>query len=253
MRSSRLIAALAAIALAAAPAIAFAQTDTETETVQRTLRLPQNGTLTLKNFSGDVRITASGGSDVVIKAVRRATRERLDHITLEITESASGIRVEANRRDPDWTERNNNVVETEFDIEVPAAATLDVHAFSGDVTVRGVTGDQTLQTFSGDIVVEGARGALHVKAFNGNIDADLRGAGHEPNIEAETFSGRIETRLADNARGRLEFASFSGSFESDLALANRTSNRRNVRADLPGGAGDTLRFKTFSGQLRIRR
>jgi DUF4097 and DUF4098 domain-containing protein YvlB len=255
MRSPRLTAVLAAFALAAAPAIVLAQTEpqTETETVERTLRLPQNGMLTLKNFSGDVRISASGGSDVVIKAVRRATRDRLDHIKLEITESGSGIGIEANKRDPDWTEKDNNVVETEFDIQVPAAARLDVHVFSSDVTVRGVTGDQTLETFSGDVIVEGARGALDVKSFNGDIDADLRGAGSDPDIRAETFSGRIEARLADNARGRLEFASFSGSFDSDLPLANQTKNRRSVRADLPGGAGDTLRFKTFSGQLRILR
>ncbi|HSG01470.1 MAG TPA: DUF4097 family beta strand repeat-containing protein, partial [Vicinamibacterales bacterium] len=107
------------------------------------------------------------------------------------------------------------------------------------------------ETFSGDISVAGARGALEVKSFNGSIDVDLRSAGAEPEIEAETFSGSIEARMANNAKGRLEFTSFSGSFESDLPLVNQSSSKRNVRADLPGGTGETLRFKTFSGELKI--
>jgi DUF4097 and DUF4098 domain-containing protein YvlB len=251
MRSTPFVAAIAALTLAAAPAIALAQT--ETETVERTLRLPANGTVELKNFSGDIRITASNGSDVVIRAVRRATRDRLDHIRLDITESGSTITIDANKRDADWNERENNVVETRFDIDLPASAKLDVHAFSSDVTVADVTGDQTLETFSGDIRVNGARGALDMKSFNGSINVDLRAAGVQPRIEAETFSGEIEARMADNAKGRVEFRSFSGSFESDLPLANKSTDKRNVKADLPGGSGDTLRFKTFSGTLTISR
>jgi len=249
MRSSRLMAAAATLALVVAPAAAFAQT--ESETVERTLRLPANGTVELKNFSGDIRITASSGDQVVIKAIRRATRDRLDHIKLDIAESGSTIRIDANKRDPDWNERENNVVETTFDIQVPASARLDVGAFSSDVTITNVTAPQKLKTFSGDITVDGARGALDVESFNGRIQVDLRGAGADPEIDAETFSGSIEARMADNARGRIEFKSFSGSFNSDLPLSNQSLNKRNVKADLPGGTGKTLRFDTFSGELKI--
>ncbi|HSG00349.1 MAG TPA: hypothetical protein VLA20_04420, partial [Vicinamibacterales bacterium] len=143
MRSSRFITAIAALALVAAPAASFAQT--QTETVERTLQLPAGGTVQLKNFSGNVRVSGSTGDEVVIKAVRRATRERLDHIKLDITESGSTIVIDANKRDEDWEERNNNVVETTFDIQVPAAARLDIHAFSSDITVTDVVGQQTLE------------------------------------------------------------------------------------------------------------
>ncbi|HUF46506.1 MAG TPA: DUF4097 family beta strand repeat-containing protein [Vicinamibacterales bacterium] len=242
-------AAVALVALCLLPGRAAAQ---ETERVERTLRLPENGTLSLRNFSGDVRITATTGRDVVIKAVRRATRDRLDHITLEITESGSTIAIEANRRDEGWRDRENNVVETEFDIQVPAAARLDVQVFSSDVTVTGVTARQQIRTFSGDITLEGATGALVLRTFNADIRADLTRAGNEPDIEAETFNGSIDVRLSKDARGRVEFSTFSGSLDSDVDLTLRSSRRRNTSADLPAGTGDMLRFKTFSGSLRIR-
>lgn len=242
---------VALVAVLAVPATAAAQK--ETETVERTLRLPADGTLSLKNFSGEVRITAGGGDDVVIKAVRRAERPQLDHIKLEIRESGSTIAIDANKRDPGWKSQNNNVVETEFDIQVPARAHLDVDVFSSKLTVTGVTGRQKLKTFSGDVIVRGARGEMNVKSFNGDVELDLSAAGERPTLEAETFSGEIQAKFAGNARGRIEFNSFSGDFESDVPLQMRSTSRRKTSADLPGGTGDTLNIKTFSGTLRVVR
>src|SRR5436189_5180821 len=102
------IAVLSALALAT-PAVASAQT--ETERVDRTVAIRAGGQLRLKNFSGRVTITGSNRSDIVVHAVRRAPRERLDHIKLEITETGSGVSIEANKKDGEWRDRNDNVVD----------------------------------------------------------------------------------------------------------------------------------------------
>src|SRR3990172_7915761 len=152
--SFRALAAVAAAGLALAAAPVAAQT--ETERVDRTIPFTAQGTITLKNFSGDVRITGTSDGQVVIKAVRRATRERLDRITLEIEESGSNLTINANKRDDDddWSDRhNNNVVETEFDIQVPAGSRLDINVFSSNVNVTGVTGEQTVHSFSGTLTL----------------------------------------------------------------------------------------------------
>jgi DUF4097 and DUF4098 domain-containing protein YvlB len=235
-------------ALLALPMLAGAQT--ETETVNRTVTLPDHGSVVLKNFSGDVTVTAGGGRDVVIKATRRATRDKLDHIKLDISTSGSTVTINANKRDQGW-DHGDNVVETTFDIQVPASTTLDVNAFSSAVKVTGVTGHQTLHTFSGDITVSGGQGAIDTKTFSGDINVDLRAAGTSPDLRAETFSGGIRARLAQNAKGSVSFESFSGKFDSDLPLTVHTMSRRKMSGDLPGGAGQTLNFHTFSGDVHV--
>src|SRR5262245_20388537 len=70
----------------------------DTETVDRTLPMPAGGTLRLKTFSGRVRITGGSGNQLVVHAVRRATRERLNDIKLEITQNGNTIEVDANHR-----------------------------------------------------------------------------------------------------------------------------------------------------------
>ena len=97
--------ALAGLVAFSAPAAAKAahradatETVQETERVDRTVQIRAGGQLRLKNFSGRVVITGSRRGDVAIHAVRHATRDRLDHIKLEIRETASGISIEANKK-----------------------------------------------------------------------------------------------------------------------------------------------------------
>ena len=172
----------------------------ETETVDRTVSIGERGTLKLKNFSGDVRITGTSGGDVVVHAVRRASRDRLDNVKLEITTDGSTVSIEANKRVPDYKEKNNNVVETDFDIKVPKGTTLDLDSFSGKLEVTGVTGEINAETFSGDIAIDAAD------------------AGQVPAMTAETFSGNIQAKIPPSASGRISFNSFSGSVHSDLPI-----------------------------------
>jgi len=228
------IAALAACAAIAAPAAAAPHSwleQKETERVDRTVPFHAGGLVRLKTFSGKVTITGTDGSDVVVHAVRRASRDRLDHIKLDVTTSGSDVVIDANKRDNEWEDRNNNVVETDFDIQVPRGAELDLRGFSSDIQVTGVTGRQKLYAFSGNLRVDGTRGPL----------------------EAETFSGNIEVKLDGGAGGDVDFNSFSGRLDTDVPMTLTTGGRRHVRGQV--GSADRsnqFRFKTFSGDVRVR-
>jgi len=222
--------AILLIALVAAPAAAQRK---ETETIDRTLPFQSGGTVKLQNFSGDARITGSASNDVVIHAVRKGTREQLDNIKLDIQANGGTIDIEANRRQSGWDQHNDNVVETEFEIQVPAATVLDLHAFSGNLIVRGTTANIDAKTFSGD------------------VDLDLSGAAAAPDVKAETFSGDISAKLPDVSNGHVRFNSFSGSFRSDFPVLLKGRSKRDISGDLGSGAGADLEFKTFSGDLKL--
>jgi DUF4097 and DUF4098 domain-containing protein YvlB len=229
----KLIAAALTLALAAAAPASAGQK--ETETIDRTISIGAGGKLKLNNFSGDVRITGTAGTEVIVHAVRRANREQLDNIKLEIDESGTSVSIEANKRVPGWRDKNNNVVETDFDVKVPYGTELDLHSFSGKIDVTGVRATINAETFSGDIML------------------DVATASELPALTAETFSGDIRTRVPGTASGRVEFNSFSGNVDSDLPIAMRSNRRRNVSGDIGSGSGPTLKFKTFSGDLRIQK
>jgi len=223
----------------------------ETETVERTLSLAAGGTVRLKTFSGRVNITGASGSQVVVKAVRRAPRERLDDIKLEITQNGNVIEIDANHRTVE--RRNDNVVETDFDIQVPTQTKLDLRTFSAPITVTSVSGDLVADGFSSEIRLTDVSGSLRVKTFSGRVDVQARAWKDGDDVNVNTFSGDVTLRLPESARGDITFDSFSGVFNSELPVTLSSSNRRNFRGALNGGGTTDFKLKTFSGSVDIRR
>ena len=161
-----------------------------------------------------MKITGGTGNQLVVHAIRRATRERLNDIKLKITQSGTTTEIDANHRIVE--RRNDNVVETDFDLQLPARTRLDLKTFSAPITVMGVTGSQNIDGFSSDIIIESSEWA-------------------DGSIGVNTFSGDVRLRLPANARGNIDFNSFSGRFESDLPVTLSNRSRRNFRGALNGG------------------
>jgi DUF4097 and DUF4098 domain-containing protein YvlB len=242
-------AAVLALVALGIPALASAEAK-ETERVEKTVPFPSGGTLKLKNFSGHVEITGETRSDVSIVAVRKATRERLDHIKMAVETSGSTVSIEANKKDGQWREKNENVVETAFTIKVPASANLDIDVFSSPVTVTGVSGKHHVHGFSSDLHLDRSTGSVDAETFSGAIYLAPAAWAADQSISAKTFSGDIDVKLPAQAGGSVEFDSFSGDMKADVPLMLKSKSKRSLRATLDGGQGE-LYFKTFSGDVHI--
>jgi DUF4097 and DUF4098 domain-containing protein YvlB len=228
--------------------------DTDIERINQTAPLAPGGTLKLKNFSGQVTITGTDRQDASIDAVRRGSRERLDHIKMDIHQEGSTLVVNANRRDgSSWSRHRNNVVETDFTIQVPRRTSLDAELFSSPLSVEGLEGSHKVHGFSSRVRFENVTGPVRVHTFSGHVDIRTRAWSPDQSVDIDTFSGGVDLHVPDSAAGTISFHSFSGHLNSDIPLTLRSGNRRSLRADLGTGSGSTLRFKTFSGSVRINR
>lgn len=251
----RTIYAVFAVLALATPALATPGAFDETEHVSRTIAMEPGGTLRLKSFSGRVTITASDRPEIVVDAVRRATRSRLDRIRLDIHSSGSNtVVIDANQRDHSWWSFDgSNVVETDFDIKVPRKTNLDLSVFSAAVSIEGVEGSHDVHGFSSRLVLSDVSGSVKAKTFSGSVSIREKTWQPHQTIDVDTFSGNVELRVPDNASGTVTFNSFSGRLNSDMPLTLHTSSRRSLRAELGGGGDGIFRFKTFSGSVKIDR
>ena len=247
--------AFAILALAAAGSISAAQRwYDDTETVTRTVKLEPGGKLILKSFSGRVTITATDAAEVVVNAVRRAPRERLDRITLDVhPEGSNSVYIDANHRDHSWYSWGNNVVDTDLEVKVPRRTSLDVNVFSAPVTVDAVEGTHKLSGFSSRLTLNDVSGPVRAHSFSGAIIIRAKTWEANQQIDVDTFSGSIELHVPDSARGTVSFSTFSGHLNSEMPLTLHSTSRKNLRAELGGGGDGVLRFKTFSGSVRIDR
>lgn len=260
-RPRRFVLTFAVLALvsgrsAAASPGGAARPEDETEHISQTVKLDSGGTLRLRNFSGRVAISAGDRPEVIIDAVRHAPRERLNRVKLDIHAEGSTVVVDANHREHrDWwfDSGRNNVVETEFDIRVPARTNLDLHVFSSPVEVTGVEGSHNIHAFSARLRLDDVTGSVQAHSFSGPVE--IRTKTWQPNqtINVRTFSGSIDLHVPEDTRGSVSFDSFSGHLTSGMPLTLSSTSRRRLRAKLGDGEDGRLLLRTFSGNVRINR
>ena len=130
---------------------------------------------------------------------------------------------------------------------VLSTATLKLEA-----SVTGVEGAHTVHGFSSPLVLTDVSGSVRAHTFSGSVTIREKSWDNQT-IDVDTFSGNIDLHLPDSARGTVSFNSFSGRLDSDVPLTVNTASHRALRADIGGGDGGTLRFKTFSGSVKIDR
>ena len=149
---------------------------------------------------------------------------------------------------------------------------VDSTVTSGTVTVSDVAGDVSLRTISGGITAERIKGSVEAettsgvirmreiagaksvraKVLSGNIyyEGDLAKDGK---YTLEAMSGRLEMSVPANSAFELEAETFSGGIQSDfdVTVSGRLSAKE-LRGVVNNG-GASVRLKSFSGSISLKK
>jgi DUF4097 and DUF4098 domain-containing protein YvlB len=243
----------------------------QTERFSRKVRVGRDGRVSVSNISGDIKVTAASGDEVVIEAVKRTRDDQSQLAAVHIVVDERPGRVEVRTEyDNDRGFRNgNNRVSVDYTVSVPTGATLDVKSISGSVTVTGVQGAVHAETISGTLQTSGTP-KLTAKTVSG--DLELVNAPTDAELSATTISGTIRAKglkvltldlgsvsgdlfVTDIACDRLGVKSVSGSveFAGTLGKGGRydiNSHSGTIRLALAGNTGFELNANSFSGSIR---
>ena len=225
--------------------------------IDTTLALAADATLDLSMVSGTIVVTAWGRPEARLVA-------RAPHGHLDLSASAMRVRLEE-IREKRWR-RGGDDDGGRVEVSVPRGVRIVARTTSGDLVVRGTTGDVDGSTVSGDIRLEELRGRIDVSTVSGDVvarrvDGDvevsavsgdvtltvltgslrasttsgtLRLEGIEArHVDASTLSGDLDFTGPLDAAGRYEFKAHSG----DVVL------------HLAGAANARFSLETFSGDL----
>jgi hypothetical protein len=139
------------------------------------------------------------------------------------------------------------------DVAVADAGAVDARSISGDVAVKGAQGEVRVETVSGDVVVQTIGAGARVQASTTSGDVAWTGScGSGCRIEARTLSGDIQLAMAEKSSFALHFMTHGGEVRDEfkLNMAENKSDSMNARY----GSGDGLvEAQTFSGDLHLAR
>jgi hypothetical protein len=210
---------LGVVAVFALGAVALATGETRKDLHFKVGKRP---TISINNPYGPILVKAGGGHEVVVIAVLRSDKVEIDH-------SQSRNRIDIVSHLLSGGDQNSGVVE--YQVAVPADASLNVHAENGAVHAEKLQGDISIEGNSGSIeVVDCAGGHVHVKTLNAPVTmSNVRSAHVEvvsmagnvtlnsvsgPNVTVNSNTGKIEYAGDFSGEGEYDFTSHTGDIEA---------------------------------------
>ena len=191
----------------------------EGERIVKNFNVGKAGSLLLHNISGDVIVTAGGGSEIKIEAIKKAkgrsqgeARQQLDNVVLTMQEAGGGrvdIRVEPRGRESRaWID---------FNVIVPYEASAEIHSVSGDLSVTGMKGEVRVETVSGDVKGTGLSRLAAAKSVSG--DVVLNNIESDGTLSVSAVSGDV---TATNIKARaIDVSAVSGNAVLEQCQAER--------------------------------
>ncbi len=130
-------------------------------------------------------------------------------------------------------------------LSVPVKTSIGVSSASGDLDIKGLSGDVTFKSASGDLECGDIKGNTTVSTASG--DLELKNISGD--ISVSTASGDIE---GENLIGTMEFKTASGDIELGELTGGVTVKTASGEIELGNLAvkGDSV-FKTASGEIQI--
>ncbi|NLJ80167.1 MAG: DUF4097 domain-containing protein [Firmicutes bacterium] len=194
------------------------------------------GRLSILNPLGKIEVIGTDGTEITLKAVKKAkafslagTRRLLDHIAVEIEYEQENTKITA--QIPKTAPREQAWID--LFLEIPTESSLDLHARLGNITVENIKGDLQVLSSLGNVEVSDFKGNAAIEASQG--DLNLKDCQFAEELIAKAHLGNIE-------------------IWGNLARANvLTNNLGNVNIGLPEDQSylleGTINLGGFSSQI----
>ncbi len=176
------------------------------QVIQKEFALENQGTLALKNISGDIFIKEWDQNSIQLKATKQASKEEdLKNVDIKIATRKKGIVVSTKRQNKKCNASINyelivprkirvSVATTKGSISVEKLnATVKAKTDNGDINISDTKGNIVAATNRGSITINKATGNIRATTVSGNITIDKASR----NVVAKTKSGAIYTTCSD--------------------------------------------------------
>lgn len=195
-------------------------------------------------FAGDVTLRAGSGGEVDVVVTKKAGGStQLDRISVTVSETQDGVRIEATAPRSAGGYRSVDV-----DVTVPSDAQLALETGAGNIGVVDVAGSITAHTGAGNVEVEGGVGPVSLDTGAGEVDyaGDPQG-----DCTFSTGAGNVTLRLPAALDAEVELHAGIGNIE--LGGFDVTGEVSDTEVDGVIGSGEdaTIEARTGAGNVEL--
>ncbi len=222
--------------------------------------------LEIHGVNGNIRAILATGTQVEVTARKTGRRSDPDEVRIEVVPSGHGVTIcavyptERNARRENscapgghWSSStDNNDVQVDFTVSVPAGVVFAGHTVNGDMEAEGLRGDVEASSVNGSVRVS-TTGLAEASTVNGSVSATLGRADWVGEAEFTTVNGGITLTLPAGVNTEVRAETVNGDLDTDfpLTVTGRFGPRR-FRGTI-GTGGRSLHLTTVNGSIRIRK
>jgi hypothetical protein len=224
---------------------------------QKSYRLNAGDTISVRNVSGDVIVTGYEGDAVTINAFK----EGRDRDRVEVIDESAAGGVNLSVRYPRDCDCNASV---RFELRVPRGVRFNfgkISTASGNIRLKGLSGQVKVNTASGDVLVEDVAGEINASTASGQMNVrNVAGT-----VSAQSASGDVHVEIARlEGEGDMKFSTASGNVDVSLpssldANVHLSTVSGTVKTNFPlevkerqNGPGSSAEGQLGSGARRLR-
>lgn len=226
-------------------------------------QLAAGKTLWIRGVNGSIQAQPASGGEAEVSAVKHARHSDPEDVEIQVVPSEDGVTICAvypapRRRGPNeclpggegHNNTQNNDVEVDFTVQVPAGVHFVGKTVQGDVTAQSLGANVKAHTVNGDVDVS-TRGYAEASTVNGSIRAGLGRADWTGALDFNTVNGGITLTLPAGFAAAVEAKTVNGDLESDFPLTVQGRfSRRTFRGTI-GAGGRDLSLSTVNGSIRL--
>lgn len=223
-------------------------------------------TLEVRGVNGDIEATGAAGTTAEVVARKKGEDDDPGVVRIEVVEDAEGVLLCAvypsPRGEPANTCRRrnsghnieNNDVEVDFTIRVPAGVLLDASTVNGDVSATGIRADTEVATVNGTVEVS-STGTVSAHTVNGSIDASMGRASWSGELEFHTVNGSVTVEMPAGTNAVVEGQTVTGNLQSDFPLQLEADHEWGPKSfeGRIGQGGGTISIETVNGSIKLVR
>lgn len=192
------------------------------------------------------------------------SRQELEkEFIVEVVQTANSLSIAVKNRTDASTFNWRDRMEVSFRLQVPKETACDLRTSDGNISLKGLTGNQKCRTSDGNLEITGIAGALMASTSDGNInvqkvagtvevkssdgdirlesiDGDAKASTSDGNVSAVRISGTTSLKTSD---GNISFEDLSGSLTASTSDGNVTGNVLELKRELT--------VKTSDGNIAV--
>lgn len=233
-------------------------------------RLNAGQAVEIKGVNGSVRAVGYGGNQVEVVATKKGERSDPKSVEIRVVEHAGGVTICAVYPSNDPSRPNqclpgksgrmdvdDNDVEVNFNVRVPAGVRFIGHSVNGGVEANGIGSDVEASTVNGSINIS-ASGIAEASTVNGSIKALMGSAIWPGDLRFNTVNGSITLDFPSGLSADVRAETLNGDLTSDFPMnvqsaeEGRRGRPKRISATI-GSGGRAIVLKTVNGDIRLRR